>query len=267
MAVYDEIGIGYDDTRKADPYITSRIIHHLAIDDAGTYLDVACGTGNYTVALAEQTGAAFYGIDVSEHMIGIARTKSRAIHWSLGDVLEMPYEDNTFSGAICILAVHHFEDLDRALREVFRVVGSGRLVIFTSDRQQMEGYWLNEYFPETMRKSMANMPDIAEVSLALQAAGFEHILTELYEVKPDLQDWFMYCGKHQPEMYFDPVIRKGSSGFASFSNRDEVEKGLERLARDIASGRIDEVMASYCNDYGDYAFVVAEKAAETRERR
>lgn len=259
MAVYDEIGIGYDDTRKADPYITSRIIHYLDIDDEGLYLDVACGTGNYTVAMAERTKATFYGVDESEHMIGIARKKSRAIHWSIGDVSAMPYKDNTFSGAMCILAVHHFEDLDGALNEVFRVLARGRLVIFTSDKQQMEGYWLNEYFPETMRRSTANMPEIAEVYLALVAAGFERIVTELYEVQPDLQDWFMYCGKHKPEMYFDPVIRKGSSGFASFANEDEVERGLERLSRDIASGRIDEVIASYRNDYGDYAFVVAEK--------
>ena len=103
------------------------------------------------------------------------------------------------------------------------------------------------------------MPNIAEVRLALESAGFERIITELYDVKPDLQDWFMYCGKHKPEVYFDPVIRKGSSGFASFSNRDEVERGLERLSRDMASGRINEMMASYRNNYGDYALVVAEK--------
>ncbi len=259
MAKYDEIGIGYDDTRRADPYITSRIIHHLDTGEDGLYLDVACGTGNYTIAIAERTKATFYGIDVSEHMIGIARKKSRVIQWSLGDASAMPYEDNMFSGVICILAVHHFKDLGGALSETYRVLSRGRLVIFTSDRQQMEGYWLNEYFPETMRKATAYMPDIAEVSLVLEAAGFKNMITELYEVQPDLEDWFMYCGKHKPEMYFDPVIRKGSSGFASFANRDEVERGLERLSRDIASGRIDEVIASYRNDFGDYAFVVAEK--------
>ncbi|MBN2026765.1 MAG: class I SAM-dependent methyltransferase [Actinobacteria bacterium] len=267
MAVYDEIGIGYDDTRKADPYIVSRIIHHLAVDADETYLDVACGTGNYTVAVAEQTGAAFCGVDVSQRMLDIARKKCRAIQWSMGDVRSLPYGDNTFAGAMCILAVHHFDDLGGALKEVFRVLARGRLVIFTSDRQQMEGYWLNEYFPETMRKSTANMPDIAEVRLALEDAGFVRIITESYSVKPDLQDWFMYCGKHKPEIYFDPVIRKGSSGFASFSNRDEVERGLKRLSRDIASGRIDEVMASYRNDYGDYAFVVAQKGGQTGEER
>jgi SAM-dependent methyltransferase len=263
MAVYDEIGAGYDDTRKADPYIASRIIHYLDVRDQGPYLDVACGTGNYTVAMAAQTNAVFYGIDVSEYMIETARGKSRSIQWSIGDANSMPYEDNTFSGATCVLAVHHFKDLEGALNEVFRVLSRGRLVIFTSDKKQMEGYWLNEYFPETMRASTANMPDVEEVSLALKTAGFENIVTEIYEVKPDLQDWFMYCGKHRPEMYLDPEIRKGSSGFAIFANRDEVEKGLETLSSDIASGRIREVIESYRNDDGDYLFIAASKGVKS----
>jgi len=261
MAVYDEIGAGYDDTRKADPYITSRLIHFLELDDQGLYLDAACGTGNYTVAVASQAGAAFHGIDESEHMIEIARKKSRAVRWSIGDILSLPYEDNTFSGAMCILAIHHFKDLNGAFHQLFRVLSRGRLVIFTSDKIQMEGYWLNEYFPEMMRKSTAEMPGIEEVSLALETAGFESIVTEKYDVRPDLQDWFLYCGKHEPRVYFDPVIRKGSSGFAIYAREDEVERGLKRLSRDIASGRIDEVIASYRNEDGDYLFVAAEKTS------
>lgn len=259
MVVYDEIGAGYDTTRKADPYITSRIIHHLEIDDSGRYLDAACGTGNYTLAMASRTRAAFYGIDESKQMISIARNKSRAIQWSIGDVASLPYPDGTFSGAACILAIHHFKDLDAAFSELFRVLSRGRLVIFTSDKKQMEGYWLNEYFPKTMQRSTAVMPAIEEVSLALEIAGFENLTTEKYFVQPDLQDWFMYCGKHEPGRYLDPVVRKGSSGFAVFSDQGEVGQGLERLSRDIASGRIDEVVASYSNEDGDYLFAAADK--------
>jgi ubiquinone/menaquinone biosynthesis C-methylase UbiE len=259
MAVYDEIGTGYDDTRKADPYITSRVIHFLDIHDEGPYLDAACGTGNYTVAMASQTGTTFHGIDVSEHMIEIARSKSRTVQWSLGDVTSLPYEDNTFSGATCILSIHHFKDLNRAFRELFRVISHGRLVIFTSDKKQMDGYWLNAYFPEMMRRSTAKMPGIDEVSLALEVAGFENLFTEKYDVRPDLQDWFMYCGKHAPGMYLDPAIRKGSSGFAIYSDEDEVEWGLKKLSGDIETGRINDVIASYRHEDGDYLFIVAEK--------
>jgi hypothetical protein len=52
-----------------------------------------------------------------------------------------------------------------------------------------------------------------------------------------------------------------SSAFASFANKDEVERGLKRLSRDIASGRIDEVIESYRNENGDYLFVAAEKTS------
>lgn len=147
MAIYDEIGTGYDDTRNADPYITSRLIHYLDVRDEGPYLDAACGTGNYTAAMASQTGVAFHGVDVSEHMLAIARKKSREVQWAIGDVAALPYEDDLFSGATCILAIHHFKDLKGAFRELFRVISHGRLVIFTSDKKQMGGYWLNEYFP------------------------------------------------------------------------------------------------------------------------
>jgi ubiquinone/menaquinone biosynthesis C-methylase UbiE len=259
MAKYDEIGTGYDDTRKADPYIASRIIHYLDVEDGDLCLDVACGTGNYTVAVASQTNAAFCGIDESKYMIEIARNKSPSIQWTIGDVNSMPFKDGHFYRAMCVLAIHHFKDLERALNEVFRVLSRGRFVIFTSDKKQMEGYWLNEYFPEMMRASTAKMPDIEEVSLALKTAGFEDIVTEIYEVKTDLQDWFLYCGKHRPEMYLNPDIRKGSSGFAIFANRGEVEKGLERLSVDIESGMIKEIIESYRNDNGDYLFIAAEK--------
>jgi len=263
MAKYDEIGAGFDDTRKADPYIASRIIHYLDIRDQGPYLDVACGTGNYTIEIAAKTGVCFEGIDQSVTMIDIARSKDSSISWSMCNAESLPFKDGHFSGATCILAIHHFNDLERAMSEVYRVLSHGRLVIFTADKKQMEGYWLNEYFPGMMRASTEKMPDIEEVSLALKAAGFANIITEIYEVEPDLQDWFLYCGKHRPEMYLDPNIRNGSSGFAIFANRDEVEKGLERLSGDIESGRIREVIESYRNDNGDYLFIAASKGVRS----
>jgi len=51
MALYDRIGVGYDDTRQADPYLRSRLIHHLRPSPSGRYLDIGSGTGNYTFAM------------------------------------------------------------------------------------------------------------------------------------------------------------------------------------------------------------------------
>ena len=54
--LYDRIGGGYDVTRRADPIIAGRLAHHLALGSSGNYLDIACGTGNYTSTLAAVGG-------------------------------------------------------------------------------------------------------------------------------------------------------------------------------------------------------------------
>ena len=48
-AKYDKIGINYNLTRKADNYLTERLYALLNPDKSGIYLDIGCGTGNYTI--------------------------------------------------------------------------------------------------------------------------------------------------------------------------------------------------------------------------
>ncbi len=54
QAKYDAIGTNYNQTRKADPYLTEQLLKHLNPTKEGVYLDIGCGTGNYTNALREK---------------------------------------------------------------------------------------------------------------------------------------------------------------------------------------------------------------------
>ena len=123
----------------------------------------------------------------------------------------------------------------------------------------MRGYWLNEYFPEAMAASIRQMPDLELVEAGLRSAGFGAIRTEPYEVGGDLQDLFLYSGKHRPALYLDPRVRASISTFAALADPLEVERGLDRLSADIRSGRISEVIAAYRRSRGDYLFVVGER--------
>ena len=132
--------------------------------------------------------------------------------------------------------------------------------IFSSTFEQMKGYWLNEYFPEMMRVSMREMPAHKQIETSLNLAGFHEVIWEPYSVQDDLQDFFLYVGKNKPEMYLSPEIRMGSSAFARYGDRPEVEKGCEALSQDIQSGRIVEVMGVFAGGSdSDYSFIVAEK--------
>lgn len=50
-ALYDRIGREHDVTRSADPRIAQRVFSLLNASKGGNYLDLACGTGNYAIAL------------------------------------------------------------------------------------------------------------------------------------------------------------------------------------------------------------------------
>ncbi|WP_078596167.1 class I SAM-dependent methyltransferase [Evansella clarkii] len=257
-ALYDEIGLAYDTTRKADPEITGRLRNHLQVTDGSKVLDIACGTGNYTVALQE-TGLQMTGTDISKEMIAKAKEKSSLIQWELADAKRLPFNNNTFSGAACILSIHHFDELFSAFKEIYRVIDKGRFVIFTSSPEQMNCYWLKEYFPEAIDKSAKQMPDVKIVSKILREAGFQIIGHETFLVQPNLQDFFLYSGKYEPRMYLDENVRSGISTFANLASKEEVKEGCSKLKKDIQTKKIEGVINKFSSDLGDYVYVVAEK--------
>jgi SAM-dependent methyltransferase len=192
-------------------------------------------------------------------MIAQAGGKSSAIRWSLADVTSLPIANESMSGAVCILAVHHFADIPASFAELRRTLKPGsRFVLFTSDPQQMEGCWLNAYFPRAMARSMEVMPGAELLVQTMQRAGIEPVEREPYTVHPELVDHFLYSGKYDPARYLDPRFRGGISTFAVFADREEIDQGCTLLADDIASGRIDEIRGRYTSVHGDYLFLVGE---------
>ena len=256
VPLYDNIGVNYDATRRADPFLAGRLVHHLRPFSGGRFLDLACGTGNYTLAMAEETGF-WHGLDMSLGMLRTALGKGGNIHLCQGNAAALPFKTDSFAGAICTMALHHLASLLPVFQEIFRVIDRGRLVIFTSTAEQMRGYWLNEYFPIAMARSTMQMPSLDAVLESLAAAGFALECTEKYDVRPDLQDLFLYAGKYRPEFYLDEEIRRGISTFSTQSDPEELASGCQRLRQDMASGRINQVTESFRNDGGDYIFVVA----------
>ncbi len=110
-----------------------------------------------------------------------------------------------------------------------------------------------------LKESIVQMPRFERVKTAMNQCGFQILGIDPYFVRPDLEDKFLYCGKHNPDLYFDEQIRRGISSFSSLSNGQEVEQGLSRLRADITKGKIGKIMKSYKNHLGDYLLVIGEK--------
>lgn len=259
--IYDTLDGHYDSTRKADPYLTERLLHGLNPLKDGIYLDIGCGTGNYTDALARK-GFCFYGIDPSLKMLDQARLRNPDVHWIQGHAEQIPVENNFFDGAIATLTLHHWSYLSQAFLELGRVLKPGaNLVLFTSTPEQMNGYWLNHYFPNMLHASSAQMPSLSTLEMAMEDSGLKKIATETYSVQNTLQDHFLYVGKNRPELYFDARIRSGISSFAALANAEEVAHGLKQLDTDLQNGHFERIKTHYANELGDYLFVILQKCA------
>lgn len=255
-ARYNLIGQHYNTTRQADPYLTECLFRLLAPQPNGVYLDIGCGTGNYTRKLAEK-GVHFWGVDPSEIMLAEARQVrdvTQPVTWLTGTAAHIPAPDHTFSGAVATLTIHHWPDLVGAFAELHWVLVPGsQLVMFTALPEQMEGYWLNHYFPDMLRDSIIQMPSLDRITEA--ATGFTCLATEPYFVRPDLTDMFLYAGKHRPSVYLDPLVRHGISSFASLAQTDEVERGLAQLQSDLDAGSFFAIQQTFDNQLGDYLFI------------
>jgi ubiquinone/menaquinone biosynthesis C-methylase UbiE len=256
--LYDTIGASYGATRRADSGILGELAKHVELRAGDEFLDLGCGTGNYTCALAA-AGGQWHGVEPSAEMLEQAKSKGRQVSWMLADAQSLPYEDDTFAGAICTLAIHHFPALEAPFAEVARVLRAGKFVVFTAFPEQMQSYWLCHYFPRMMEKSIERMPRKETVLRALGEAGFSAPSVVPFAVSDRLQDLFLYSGKVRPQIYLSASVRSNISSFATLCPPSELEEGLERLRADIAEDRFQSVARQYASTAGDYAFVVAEK--------
>ena len=128
--------IGQNSWLTADEY--DRFISWLRLDSGQHVLEVASGSGGPSRYLAQQTSCFVTGVDANESGVETAtqalnetELKGR-ITFRVADANgRLPFEDNTFDGAICIDSMNHFPDRANVFREWHRVLRPGRRAVFT----------------------------------------------------------------------------------------------------------------------------------------
>ena len=94
-------------------------------------LEVGCGWGELAERLEHETGAEVVAVDLSPRMVELAR--GRGVDASVGDVQDLPFDDESFDAVVAAWMLYHVADLDRGLAELARVLRpGGRLVAVTN---------------------------------------------------------------------------------------------------------------------------------------
>jgi ubiquinone/menaquinone biosynthesis C-methylase UbiE len=135
---YDRIAKRYHEKRTEEKLISSEYnempatLSLLKNVKGKKILDLGCGTGIYAKIL-KRRGAIVSGIDLSSKMIEIAKQNVKEVDFRVGSVYKLPYKSRTFDIVLASRVVNYFANLNKAFREVRRVLKKDGNFIFSTD--------------------------------------------------------------------------------------------------------------------------------------
>ncbi len=162
----------YDELRPADAgwWEVFEVLVREADLRGRRVLEVGCGTGQLSAALAERAAARVWAVDPELAMVELAR--GRGVAAKAAPAESLPFRDGWFERAAMRLVVHLI-DHARALPELRRVLaGDGRAAIATFDPSHFDGFWLDRLFPSVEAIDRARFPEPPALEHELRDAGF-----------------------------------------------------------------------------------------------
>ena len=163
--MFDNIAKRYDFLNRflsvgIDIYWRKKTIDQLKNNKPLTILDIATGTGDLAIESVRLDPKQITGVDISEQMLEIGRDKiqkknlNKIIQLRYGDSENLPFENNSFDAITCAFGVRNFENLEKGLQEMYRVLKNGGKVVileFSKPQQfpvkQLYTFYFNSVLP------------------------------------------------------------------------------------------------------------------------
>jgi len=183
-------------------------------------LDLGCGTGRFSQALATFFGADVLAIDPSVKMLAIARGKAHGdrIRYALGRAEAIPAVAGAFDMVFTSMTFHHFADPALAARECRRVVREGgAVVVRTGTREQIDSYAYVPLIPPT-RALHEVLPSVEEVRRVFESAGLRHLSSDVI-TQTIAPNWRAYVEK----------LEAGGDSVLARLDASELAAGLQRV--------------------------------------
>jgi len=131
--MFDTISNEYDNLNRVisfgiDIKWRNRVVELVKNTNPETILDIATGTGDLAINLTKTSAEKIIGLDISEGMLEVGRRKinklklNNRIEMVLADSEKIPFEDNSFDAITVAFGVRNFENLEKGLSEIYRVL-------------------------------------------------------------------------------------------------------------------------------------------------
>jgi len=131
--MFDTISGNYDGLNRVisfgiDVKWRKKVLNLVAAKNPKTILDIATGTGDLAILMAQTQATEIIGADISEGMMEVGRKKvaeknlANRIKLVYGDSENLPFEDNYFDAITVAFGVRNFETLEKGLADILRVL-------------------------------------------------------------------------------------------------------------------------------------------------
>lgn len=180
-AAYDSVARDYDaalrDELATKPLDRALLRGFLELCGEGTVADVGCGPGHVTRFLAQHHPEVI-GVDLSPEMVAVARGRAPELTFEEGSMLDLPFADDAWAGAVSLYAVIHLDADQRrhAMVEFARVIRPGGWLLVSfhvedadhrrGDVQTLRSWWGHDVDVDF------HYIDPQEVEEAMVGAGF-----------------------------------------------------------------------------------------------
>jgi demethylmenaquinone methyltransferase / 2-methoxy-6-polyprenyl-1,4-benzoquinol methylase len=144
--MFDNISGNYDGLNRVisfgiDIKWRKKVLKMVAGTNPEKILDIATGTGDLAILMAQTNAKKIVGLDISAGMLEVGKRKIAAknlsdkIEMVLGDSENMDFQDNTFDAITVAFGVRNFENLEKGLAEILRVLKPGGIFVILETSQ------------------------------------------------------------------------------------------------------------------------------------
>ncbi|WP_179005034.1 bifunctional demethylmenaquinone methyltransferase/2-methoxy-6-polyprenyl-1,4-benzoquinol methylase UbiE [Winogradskyella forsetii] len=131
--MFDTISKEYDGLNRVisfgiDVKWRNKVVKLVAQTNPENILDIATGTGDLAISLTSTSAKEIIGLDISDGMLEVGRKKIKSknldnvISMVIGDSEDLPFENDTFDAITVAFGVRNFENLEKGLTEILRVL-------------------------------------------------------------------------------------------------------------------------------------------------
>ena len=188
--MFDTISGNYDNLNRVisfgiDVKWRKKVLKMVGKSNPKTILDIATGTGDLAILMAQTKAKKIIGLDISAGMLEVgvqkiaAKNLNKTIEMVLGDSESMPFEDNYFDAITVAFGVRNFENLETGLAEILRVLKpNGIFVILETsvpdNTPYKQGYQLYTKYILPLIGKLFSKDNVAYGYLSESAAAFPY---------------------------------------------------------------------------------------------